>query len=175
MSIALVSLYSGQLWVVFSSLLLKPPLLSSVCWKGAHCFIFMFLNIYEWGVACFEILIGHLCFFFMSPIFISFIYFYFGLLLPNYWSSNYNSLSNNKVRFLKMCVYIYTYIYIFIYLYIYIYIFFFGPSCTVCEMLVLQPGIIPMPPALAAWSLNHWTTREAPKFFAYICWKYIFF
>ena len=25
-----------------------------------------------------------------------------------------------------------------------------------------QPGIKPTPSALVAWSLNHWTTREAP-------------
>ena len=25
-----------------------------------------------------------------------------------------------------------------------------------------QPGIKPMPPAVEAWSLNHWTTREVP-------------
>ncbi|CAM9420314.1 unnamed protein product [Rangifer tarandus platyrhynchus] len=27
-------------------------------------------------------------------------------------------------------------------------------------ILTLQPGIKPMPPAVEAWSLNHWTTRE---------------
>ena len=30
--------------------------------------------------------------------------------------------------------------------------------------LVPQPGIKPASPALEAWSLNHWTTREVPKF-----------
>ena len=30
-------------------------------------------------------------------------------------------------------------------------------------MLVPQPGIEPMPPALEAWSLNHWSSREVPK------------
>ena len=29
-----------------------------------------------------------------------------------------------------------------------------------CRILVLQPGIIPMPPAVAVHSLNHGTTRE---------------
>ena len=29
-----------------------------------------------------------------------------------------------------------------------------------CQILVPQPGIKPMPPALKAQSLNHWTTRE---------------
>ena len=36
----------------------------------------------------------------------------------------------------------------------------FWPHCTVCGILVPQPGIKPTPPALAAWSLNHWTARE---------------
>ena len=30
------------------------------------------------------------------------------------------------------------------------------------RILVPWPGIEPMPPALGAWSLNHWTTREVP-------------
>ena len=29
-----------------------------------------------------------------------------------------------------------------------------------CGILVPRPGIKPTPPALEAWSLNHWTTRE---------------
>ena len=31
---------------------------------------------------------------------------------------------------------------------------------TACGILLHQPGIKPMPPALEAWSLNHWTTKE---------------
>ena len=31
---------------------------------------------------------------------------------------------------------------------------------AVCRILVPRPGIEPGPPALGAWSLNHWTTRE---------------
>ena len=31
-------------------------------------------------------------------------------------------------------------------------------------ILVLQPGIEPVHPALAVQSLNHWTTREVPVF-----------
>ena len=31
--------------------------------------------------------------------------------------------------------------------------------------LVPQPGIELMPPALEAWSLNHWTAVEVPKVF----------
>ena len=29
-------------------------------------------------------------------------------------------------------------------------------------ILILQPGIKSVPPAVEAWSLNHWTTREVP-------------
>ena len=32
-----------------------------------------------------------------------------------------------------------------------------------CGILVPQPGIKPMPPAVEVLSLNHWTTREVPK------------
>ena len=38
---------------------------------------------------------------------------------------------------------------------------FFG--YTACGILVPQPGIKAMPPALEVWSLNHWTTREVPS------------
>ena len=31
-----------------------------------------------------------------------------------------------------------------------------------CGILAPQPGIKPLPPALEARSLNHWTTREVP-------------
>ena len=33
-----------------------------------------------------------------------------------------------------------------------------------CETLVPQPGIKPVPPAMEAWSLNQWTTKEIPNF-----------
>ena len=45
---------------------------------------------------------------------------------------------------------------------------FFGgflPHCTACGILVPQPRIEPMPPAVEAQSLNHWTAREVPGFF----------
>ena len=32
-------------------------------------------------------------------------------------------------------------------------------------ILVAQPGMEPMPSALEAWTLNHWTSREVPKVF----------
>ena len=31
-----------------------------------------------------------------------------------------------------------------------------------CGILVPPPGIEPMPTAVEAWSLNHWTAREVP-------------
>ena len=45
-----------------------------------------------------------------------------------------------------------------------------------CGILVPQPGIKPVPPAVEAWSLNHWTTREVPimKFFFLIIFIYLF-
>ena len=42
---------------------------------------------------------------------------------------------------------------------------FFGPCCVTCRILVPWPGIKPGPPAVEAWSPNHWTTREFPVFF----------
>ena len=39
-------------------------------------------------------------------------------------------------------------------------IFFFFPDRLACWILVPWPEIKPVLPALAAWSLNHWTTRE---------------
>ena len=38
---------------------------------------------------------------------------------------------------------------------------FFGHE--VCRILAPQPGMQMMPPAVEAWSLNHWTTREVPR------------
>ena len=39
-------------------------------------------------------------------------------------------------------------------------LFFSWPRCVACGILVPQPGIKPMPPALGVWGLNHWTTGE---------------
>ena len=39
---------------------------------------------------------------------------------------------------------------------------FFWPHHTACGILVPGPGIEPVPPALEAWRLNHWTAREVP-------------
>ena len=43
-------------------------------------------------------------------------------------------------------------------------IFIFSPCRVACGILVPQPGIEPVPPAVKAWSLNHWTTREVLLF-----------
>ena len=34
-----------------------------------------------------------------------------------------------------------------------------------CGILVPQPGIEPVPPAVESWSPNHWTARELPILF----------
>ena len=36
-----------------------------------------------------------------------------------------------------------------------------------CGISVPRPGIEPVPPAVEAQSLNHWTTREAPLFISF--------
>ena len=41
-------------------------------------------------------------------------------------------------------------------------IYFLAVPYSTCGILVSQPGIQPTPPALEAWSPNHWTTREVP-------------
>ena len=40
---------------------------------------------------------------------------------------------------------------------------FFGPHHTVYRILVTLFGIEPGPPAMRAWTLNHWTAREFPQ------------
>ena len=40
---------------------------------------------------------------------------------------------------------------------------FFLPYHDACGILVLWPGIEPVPPAVETWSFNHWTTREVPQ------------
>ena len=39
----------------------------------------------------------------------------------------------------------------------------FWLNCVAYGILVPQPGIEPMPPALKVWSLNHWTAGEVPQ------------
>ena len=50
-------------------------------------------------------------------------------------------------------------------MYVCMYVFYLaalGLSCSMWD-LVPCPGIESRPPALGAWTLSHWTTREAPK------------
>ena len=47
---------------------------------------------------------------------------------------------------------------------IFFFSFFSWPCLAACWILVPWPGIKPAPPAVKAWSLNHWTTRELPLF-----------
>ena len=47
---------------------------------------------------------------------------------------------------------------------LFIYLFIFGHVTQACEILVPQPGIEPLPPAVEAQSPNHWTAREVPIF-----------
>ena len=37
------------------------------------------------------------------------------------------------------------------------------------SIIVPLPGIEPVPPALAAQSLNHWTTKEVPIYLCFQC------
>ena len=41
---------------------------------------------------------------------------------------------------------------------------FFWLRCSAYGILVSLPGIEPMPTAVEAMSLNHWTTREVPLY-----------
>ena len=47
--------------------------------------------------------------------------------------------------------------------------FFWPCHDEACGILISQPGIQPMPPALEVQWLNHWTTREVPDWFCYVC------
>ena len=51
-----------------------------------------------------------------------------------------------------------------LYVYLLFFFFFFWPYHMACGLLVPQPGIEPVPPAVEAWSLNHWMAREVPVY-----------
>ena len=51
--------------------------------------------------------------------------------------------------------------------------FFFWPRHAACRILVPQPGIEPVPTALGAQSLNHWTAREVPAYPTSVCYHSI--
>ena len=52
-------------------------------------------------------------------------------------------------------------------------LFFGGVHCMACGILVPQPGIEPVPPAVEAQSLKHWTTREVPRVSLLNCISYL--
>ena len=47
------------------------------------------------------------------------------------------------------------------------FIYFYWPCRTACGILVPRPGIEPVPPAVETQSLNHWTTREVPRWYTF--------
>ena len=51
---------------------------------------------------------------------------------------------------------------LFYYFILFYFILCFRPRHMACGILVPRPGIKPVPPALGAWSHNHWTTRDVP-------------
>ena len=51
----------------------------------------------------------------------------------------------------------------------------FGPHCSACGILVPRPGIEPVPPAVEARSLNHWTTREVPVWWLFFINRFPFY
>ena len=55
-----------------------------------------------------------------------------------------------------MCVCVCVYVYIY-------FLFFIFFDRVACGILVPGPGIEPMPPAVEAWNLNHWTAKEVPE------------
>ena len=68
--------------------------------------------------------------------------------------------NNRKYIFTKSCL---------------LFFFFFWPRRAACGILVPRPGIEPMPPALRAWSLNHWTASEVPSQLFFFFNKFIYF
>ena len=58
--------------------------------------------------------------------------------------------------------------------YMVVFCFSFRPHCAKCGILVPQPGIKPVPPALGVQNLNHWTAREVPIFRGVFCFVLFF-
>ena len=48
-------------------------------------------------------------------------------------------------------------------MFFYLFTLIFWPCCMACRILALWPGFKPLPSALAAWSLNHWITKEVSE------------
>ena len=55
----------------------------------------------------------------------------------------------------------------------YLFVLFFGHAA--CRILVLRPGVKPMPSALEVWSVNHGTTREVSHLHSFILYFLFFF
>ena len=53
--------------------------------------------------------------------------------------------------------------------------FIFWLHHAACGILVPRPGIEPGPPAVEAWSPNHWTAREFPKLSEFLLLRVIYF
>ena len=51
------------------------------------------------------------------------------------------------------------------------------PQCMACAILAPHPGMEPLPPAVEAWSLNQWTTREVlfPTLYVLIFKNWLYF
>ena len=48
------------------------------------------------------------------------------------------------------------------------FIYLFRPCHVACGILVPQPGIEPVSPAMEAWSPNHWTAGEFPLYTVFV-------
>ena len=79
------------------------------------------------------------------------------------WQKLYNLICSDVRVCVCVCVCVYT-----------IYLFIFWLCRAACGILVPQPEVKPATPAVEAWSLNHWTTREVPCFdiYIYISWNH---
>ena len=58
--------------------------------------------------------------------------------------------------------------------FVFVFYFFGWPSCTACGILVPQPGMQAVPPAVGVWSLNHWTAWVV-QYFVFLISKLFFF
>ena len=66
-------------------------------------------------------------------------------------------------------LYVYTYtVYIHIHIHIYLNLSLFLATPHSMRILITQPGIESVPPAVEAWSLNRWVTREDPVIYMYM-------
>ena len=97
--------------------------------------------------------------------------------LPILAHQPHNQVSQFLIFYIKIHTHTYIYVYIFYWFcflkkswlkhsWVLVFVFFFFLlHCAVCGLLVPQPGIKPMPPAVEAQFPNHWTSREVPRYF----------